>query len=382
MGTFLTPLDITIFFTSLAAVMALGLWAGWKEDTSDDYFLAGHTTRWWGVAGSIFGSNVSANHIIGMMGVGFSVGFAQSHFEISAIFGLLLLCYGFLPVYRRLNVYTLSEYLGRRYGESSRVLYAVIMILVIVVIQMVPGFYIGSRALNTLLSGGKTASAVAVVGEDGGIERIEFTAGRGYAEAPAVEIDLPPNKNASGAAQAVAEIGEITDEETDEQFTGVTSVTLSNPGAGYDAQRPPKVKLVGGADFSYRGQTLQPGDVNPQWYIVGIILMAVVTGTYTILGGLKAVIVTDVLQSIPDAVRRPGGRHPDLRPGRRRLGRDAGGRRRRRRRRPRPDALVPSDQPRRLAVDRRAQRLDGAALLLLGHQPVHRAARPLRPQRP
>jgi Na+/pantothenate symporter len=191
----LSTFDLFIFFGSLLAVMGVGLWAGRKEEDSADYFLAGRSARWWGVAGSIFGSNVSANHIVGMMGVGFSVGFAQSHFEISAIFGLLLLCYGFLPVYRKLNVYTLSEYLGRRYSDSSRMAYAVIMVIVIVVIQMVPGFYIGSRSLNILLQE-------------------------------------------------------------------------------------------------------EAGPIDPGHYKWGIVLMALVTGTYTIIGGLKAVIVTDVLQSI------------------------------------------------------------------------------------
>ncbi len=194
MGQLLTTLDVVIFFTSLLAVMGIGLWAGRKEDTSDDYYLAGKSTRWWGVAGSIFGSNVSANHIIGFVGLGFSVGFAQSHFEITAIAGLLLLCYGFLPVYRKLNLYTLSQYLGRRYDDRSRVLYALIMVIVMVIIQMVPGFYIGSRSLNILLQGG-------------------------------------------------------------------------------------------------------PGPIDPTWYKMGIVLVALVTGTYTILGGLKAVIITDVIQS-------------------------------------------------------------------------------------
>ena len=78
MGNLLTTVDVAIFFGSLLAVMAIGLWAGRKEETSTDYYLAGKTTRWWGVAGSIFGSNVSANHIIGFVGLGFSVGFAQS----------------------------------------------------------------------------------------------------------------------------------------------------------------------------------------------------------------------------------------------------------------------------------------------------------------
>jgi solute:Na+ symporter, SSS family len=194
MGELLTPLDVVIFFGSLIVVMGIGLWAGRKEDTSADYYLAGKSTRWWGVAGSIFGSNVSANHIIGFVGLGFSVGFAQSHFEITAIAGLLLLCYGFLPVYRKLNLYTLSQYLGRRYDDRSRVSYALIMIVVMVIIQMVPGFYIGSRSLIILLQGG-------------------------------------------------------------------------------------------------------PGEIDPTWYKMGIVLVALVTGTYTILGGLKAVIITDVIQS-------------------------------------------------------------------------------------
>ena len=69
MGSLLTPLDGTIFFGSLFAVMAVGLWAGRKEDDSQDYYLAGRQARWWGVAASIFGSNISANHMVGMMGL-------------------------------------------------------------------------------------------------------------------------------------------------------------------------------------------------------------------------------------------------------------------------------------------------------------------------
>ena len=128
----LGTLDYVIFFGALIGAMAVGMWAGRKEDTSEDYFLAGKGLRWFGVAGSIFGSNVSANHMVGMMGVGFSIGFAQSHFEIGAILGLLLLCFGFLPVYRKLNLYTLSEYLGKRYDDRSRVCYALIMIIIMV----------------------------------------------------------------------------------------------------------------------------------------------------------------------------------------------------------------------------------------------------------
>ena len=207
----LSTLDYAIFFGSLILVMIIGLWAGRKEDTAEDFYLAGKGARWWGVAGSIFGSNVSANHIVGMMGVGFSLGFVESHFEITAIAGLLLLCYFFLPVYRKLNIYTLSDYLSRRYDDRSRVAYALIMITIIVVVMMVPAFYIGSKALNILL------------------------------------VDQAQVQQALESAAAG-------------QPTGI--------------------------------------QIEQSTYVLGILIMAIVAGSYTILGGLKAVIITDVIQSV------------------------------------------------------------------------------------
>ena len=153
MGEIFTTLDIILFFVALIGVMVIGLIAGRKEESSEDYFLAGRKIPWWGVAGSIYGSNVSANHMVGMMGVGFSIGFFQSHFELGAILGLMVLCYGFLPVYRKLGVFTLSEYLGKRYDDRSQISYAVIMVIIMAVVQMVPGLYIGSRTICVLLGG-------------------------------------------------------------------------------------------------------------------------------------------------------------------------------------------------------------------------------------
>ncbi|MCZ6795584.1 MAG: sodium/solute symporter [Planctomycetota bacterium] len=286
MGQLLTPFDLIVFVGSLIAVMAVGIWAGRKEDTAEDFYLAGRTTRWWGVAGSIFGSNVSANHIVGMMGVGFAVGFAQSHFEITAIAGLLLLCYGFLPVYRRLKIFTLSEYLGRRYNDASRLAYALIMVFIMVVVQMVPGFYIGSRSLNLLLKEGETCAATTQVSPQGEVVGITITrSGSGYSSAPTVTVAPPSAGEEALSASATATV----------QEGRVASITVTGGGSGYDPERPPGVVLAGGADFD---ATLSPGDVDPRWYKLGIVLLALVTGTYTIVGGLKAVIVTDVIQSL------------------------------------------------------------------------------------
>ena len=283
MTSFLSTFDMIIFFGSLVAIMGVGLWAGRKEETSEDFYLAGGDTRWWGVAGSIFGSNVSANHMMGMMGAGFASGFATSHFEFSAIAGLLLLCYAFLPMYRKLKVYTLSEYLSRRYNDASRFAYAIIMIIIMVIIQMVPGFYIGSRSVNTLINySGVRATAAATVSEDGSISAIEVSlAGEGYADTPTVTIKSSVGEGAT--AQAVMEDGAIT------------AINMNDGGQGYKADQPPLVQITGGAGFD---PAFNPGDVDPKWYKIGIILMAVITGTYVVFGGLKAVIITDVIQSV------------------------------------------------------------------------------------
>ena len=213
MGDLLQPLDLVLFFAALIIAMAVGLIAGRKEETSEDYFLAGKKIPWWGVAGSIFGSNVSANHMVGMMGIGFSIGFAQSHFELGAIAGLMVLCYGFLPVYRKLNVFTLSEYLRQRYDARSQICYAVIMVIIMAVVQMVPGLYIGARSVCVLLGG-------------------------------------------DAVQQVSAEVGE-----------GVTEAATKH-------------------------------HVNHSYYTGFVIALAVISASYTIFGGLKAVVWTDVIQSV------------------------------------------------------------------------------------
>ena len=215
--------------------MAIGLWASRREETSEDFFLAGRNTPWWGVAGSIFGSNVSANHMVGMMGIGFSVGFAQAHFELGAIVGLMLLCYGFLPVFRRLKVYTLSHYLGARYDERSRLAYSLIMVVLMAVIQMVPALYIGSRSVCILL-GGDAVSRVAVTAD-------AETHGPARPALPAEGEGSPSGREQSQAGRA---------------------------------------KL----------------NVNPFHYAFFVIALAAISGSYTIWGGLKAVIWTDVIQSV------------------------------------------------------------------------------------
>jgi len=142
-------LDVSILVGTIVGVTLFGMWIGRKEDTTTDYYLAGKTAAWWAVAGSIFGTNISSHHMVGMMGAGLKEGFAQANFEFGAIFGLLMMCYFFLPFYRRMGLYTLSEYLGRRFDDRSRLVYSITN-MAFLLIQMVGTMILGALTVATL----------------------------------------------------------------------------------------------------------------------------------------------------------------------------------------------------------------------------------------
>ena len=148
----LSVVDMTVVVLLLLFIVAASMWSSFKKKDAETYFMAGRSLRWWSVAGSIFGTNIHAQQIIGMMGVGYSIGFAQSHYEVWAVPAILVVAYVFIPIYRKRNFFTLSQFLEKRYNANARLVYTVLMITFIM-IQLVGGFYIGSRTLGLLLDG-------------------------------------------------------------------------------------------------------------------------------------------------------------------------------------------------------------------------------------
>ncbi len=147
----LQTVDIIVLILMLAIMPTAGIIIALRKKTAEDYFLAGRNIKWWAVAGSVFGTNVSSFHLIGMLGIGYSIGFVQAHYEI--VFpAILLLCFVFLTSYRRLDVFTLSQYLEVRYDDKARLLYTILLILIILV-QLVGSFYVGSITLQWLFGG-------------------------------------------------------------------------------------------------------------------------------------------------------------------------------------------------------------------------------------
>ena len=144
--------DIVVVVAVLLFIIVASMYSSFKKKDAEEYFMAGRSLRWWSVAGSIFGTNIHAQQIIGMMGVGYSIGFAQSHYEIWAIPAILVLCYIFIPIYRKKNFFTLSQFLEARFNSQARLVYSILMVAFIMV-QLIAGFYIGSRTLGLLFAG-------------------------------------------------------------------------------------------------------------------------------------------------------------------------------------------------------------------------------------
>lgn len=144
--------DLLIVLLLTLFQIGLGIFISWKNRGAENYFAGGRVLKWTSVAGSIFGANVSALHLVGMLGIGYSVGFAQSHFELLAVFSIVVLAFVFIPLYRKIRLFTLSEFLEIRFSASVRLTYSIMMMMLILV-QMVGSFYIGARAIMVLTHG-------------------------------------------------------------------------------------------------------------------------------------------------------------------------------------------------------------------------------------
>ena len=148
----LSTIDLVVVVLLLLFLVVASMYSSFKKKDAETYFMAGRSLKWYSVAGSIFGTNIHAQQIVGMMGVGYSVGFAQSHYEIWAIPAILVLAYVFIPLYRKGQFFTLSQFLEQRYNAQARLAYT-ILIITFITITLVGSFYIGSRMLGLLTVG-------------------------------------------------------------------------------------------------------------------------------------------------------------------------------------------------------------------------------------
>jgi len=120
------------------------------KNTADDYFLAGHGLGWFIVGASIFASNIGSEHLVGLAGSGCTAGVAMAHYELHA-WCLLVLAWVMVPFYARSRVFTMPEFLERRFSPASRYVLSIISLMAYVVTKVAVGVFAGGVVFSTLL---------------------------------------------------------------------------------------------------------------------------------------------------------------------------------------------------------------------------------------
>ena len=150
----LHTLDMVVIAAYFLVVFGIAWWASRREkgstSASSDYFLAGRNTGWFVIGASIFASNIGSEHLIGLAGSGFSEGLPVAQFEIIAGPILLLLGWVFVPFYLRSGVYTMPEFLERRYSESARMYLSVISVIAYVLTKISVTIYAGGVVFEAI----------------------------------------------------------------------------------------------------------------------------------------------------------------------------------------------------------------------------------------
>src|SRR6266498_659236 len=120
------------------------------KDSAADYFLAGRNLGWWVIGASIFASNIGSEHIVGLAGSGAKDGVALAHYELHA-WCLLVLAWVFVPFYMRSMVFTMPEFLERRFSPASRYVLSIVSIITFIVSKIAVGSFAGGVVFGTLL---------------------------------------------------------------------------------------------------------------------------------------------------------------------------------------------------------------------------------------
>lgn len=146
--------DIVVVALYFILVLAIGLLVMWKANRStvNGYFLAGRSMTWAAVGASLFVSNIGSEHFIGLAGLGAASGLSGAAWELNALLLLQLLGWIFIPVYIQSGVYTMPEYLAKRYGgRRLQVYFAVLSLTLYIFTKLSVDLYAGALFIQESL---------------------------------------------------------------------------------------------------------------------------------------------------------------------------------------------------------------------------------------
>ncbi|MBZ5701658.1 MAG: sodium:solute symporter [Acidobacteriia bacterium] len=159
----LAPVDLAIIGVYFAIVFGIGFYFSRKERTSEDYFLASRDVGWFAIGASLFVSNISTEHFIGLAGSGATSGLAVGHFEWLACLILLILGWVFVPFYLRSNVFTMPEFLERRFNRHCATYLASISIIAYIFTKISVHLYAAAIVLERVVGWSPLTAAIILV---------------------------------------------------------------------------------------------------------------------------------------------------------------------------------------------------------------------------
>src|SRR5580704_13341238 len=150
-GSRITGIDWIVIVGYFGVLIAVATWViRRRKDNAADYFLAGRNLGWWVIGASIFASNIGSEHIVGLAGSGAKDGVALAHYELHA-WCLLVLAWVFVPFYARSLVFTMPEFLERRFSAPSRYVLSIVSLITFIVSKIAVGIFAGGVVFGTLL---------------------------------------------------------------------------------------------------------------------------------------------------------------------------------------------------------------------------------------
>jgi SSS family solute:Na+ symporter len=160
----LSTIDLLVVIAYAIGIFSLAQWvsrekAGHQKDTSD-YFLASKNLPWWAIGSSLIAANISAEQIVGMSGSGYAIGLAIASYEWMAAATLLIVGKFFLPIFLKNHIYTMPQFLERRYGGLIRTLMAIFWLALYVFVNLTSIIWLGSIAVNKVAGVDQNAALV------------------------------------------------------------------------------------------------------------------------------------------------------------------------------------------------------------------------------
>ncbi len=158
MNNTFTMLDYAIFAIYAIALVSVGFWVSrgkkGEEKSAEDYFLASKSLPWWAIGASLIAANISAEQFIGMSGSGFAAGLAIASYEFMAAITLVIVGKFFLPIFIKQGIYTIPEFVEKRYSTNLKTILAVFWICLFVFVNLTTVLFLGGQALDTILGVG------------------------------------------------------------------------------------------------------------------------------------------------------------------------------------------------------------------------------------